>query len=249
VRSLVLLVFAACAVEPTGGTAPLFAPAKDRQSPQARVTYADSVNVGSESTEWVPAGYRGDGRLRDGSPGSVELSNEYQGSFCGVNANIGTGLNGQSTQFTFDPDQNWSAALPASCHPARSIAIYLNGPTQPPGYSRQHRYFPSLGSMAAGDTLIKGWNDGTGAELGVNLWFDDAYQPASSPRWIRLPNVLDEFGSSVRQWRIETRGSHRAMGFVKGPGKNAGLVPTGVTYYLPFALTITEVPPPFPTFP
>ena len=214
------------------------------------MTYADSVNVGTENTpEWVPAGYRGDGRLRDGSPGGVDLSSEYQGSFCGVNANIGTGLNGQTTQFTFDPDQNWSATLPASCHPARSIAIYLNGPTQPPGYSRQHRYFPSLGSMAAGDTLIKAWNDGTAAELGVNLWFDGAYPPASSPRWIRLPNVLDEFGRSVRQWRIETSGSHRAMGFVKGPGKKAGLVPTGITYYLPFALTITEVPPPFPTFP
>lgn len=232
-------------------TTPVFAAGgKADQTPRARLSYVDSVNVGTAlAPQWVPAGYRGDGRLRDGTPGGVSLSNEYQGNFCGVNANIGTGTSGQSTQFTFDPNQYWSTSLPASCQPARYVRVYLNGPTEPPGQTRQHQFFPELGSMAVGDTLIKVWNNGTGAELGINLWFDDAYPPASSVRWIRLPNVVDEFDRSVRQWRIETRGSHRAMGAVKGPGKNAGLVPTGTTYYLPFSMTVTEVPYPFPTYP
>jgi hypothetical protein len=222
------------------------------QNPRAQVSFADSVDVGAqEAPVWVPAGYQGDGRLRDGTPGGGSQSNEYQGSFCGVNAIIGTGTQGQSTTFAFDPDQDWSASLPASCQPSRSILIYVNGPGAAPGQSRQHRYFPGLGSMAPGDILITAWHDGTAAELGVNLWFDDAYPPASSLRWTRLPDVIDEFGRSVRQWRIETQGTHRAMGFVRSctSRNKCSQVPTGITYYLPFAMTVTEVPYPYPTYP
>lgn len=253
VAVLALLMTAGCAdsrdaAEPTG---PTFAAGNVDRTPRARLSYADSVNVGTALVPaWVPAGYRGDGRLRDGTPGNAALSNEYQGEWCGVNANIGTGTQGQSTQFTFDPDQWWSSSQPASCKPARAVLIYLNGPLAAPGITRQHQYFPNLGSMAVGDSLIIAWNNGTGAELGMNLWFDDAYPPANSPRWIRLPNVIEEFGRSVRTWRIETRGSHRAMGAAQiCSGKKCGLGPTGTTYYLPFVLTVTEVPYPFPTYP
>lgn len=232
-------------------TAPLFVAGGKLVTPRARLSYADEVNVGTTASPvWVPAGYRGDGRLRDGTPGTPALSNEYQGDWCGVNAGIGTGIQGQTTQFTFDADQWWSSSLPASCQPARAAHIYLDGPSAAPGITRQTQHFPNLGSMAVGDSLIIPWNNGTGAELGVNLWFDDAYPPASSPRWIRLPNIIDEFGRSVRTWRVETRGSHRAMGAVRiCIGKKCSLGPTGTTYYLPFVLNITEVPPPFPTYP
>ena len=65
-----------------------------------------------------------------------------------------------------------------------------------------------------------------------------------------MPNVIDEFGRSVRTWRIETRGSHRAMGAAQiCDGRKCSLGPTGTTYYLPFVLTITEVPSPFPMYP
>jgi hypothetical protein len=111
--ALVILWAAGCTGQPTdlqvpGG--PSFAAGgKVDQTPRARLSYADSANVGTElAPQWVPAGYRGDGRLRDGTPGTASLSNEYQGDWCGVNANIGTGTSGQSTQFTFDPDQWWS---------------------------------------------------------------------------------------------------------------------------------------------
>lgn len=252
--AVLALVAAGCADsrDATEPTAPLFAAGGGgATTPRARLSYADSVNVGSAlAPVWVPAGYRGDGRLRDGTPGTAGQSNEYQGDWCGVNANVGTGTQGQTTQFTFDPNQWWSSSLPATCQPARAVLIYLNGPAAPPGLTRQHQYFTDLGSMAVGDSLILPWNNGTGAELGVNLWFNDSYSPASSPRWIRLPNVTDEFGRSVRSWRIETRGSHRAMGASQiCAGRKCSLGPTGTTYYLPFVLTITEVPAPFPTYP
>jgi hypothetical protein len=67
---------------------------------------------------------------------------------------------------------------------------------------------------------------------------------------VRLPNVVDELGRSVRQWRIETRDTHRAMGAVKDTSrKNSGEIPTGTTYFMPWRMTVTEVPYPFPIYP
>jgi hypothetical protein len=159
---------------------------------------------------------------------------------------------GPGTNSNFDaiPDRQWSTSLPASCQPARNYRIYLNGPSSPPGTtSSDHTIFSAIATMALGETRIQPFHSGTLADLGVGLWFDDAYPPANSVLVTRLPQALDEFGRSVRQWRIETRGNHRAMGAVRGTGKNASLVPTGTTYYLPFVLTVTEVPYPYPTYP
>ena len=229
--SFALAGIAGCAGPQDGSepTAPVFAAARVDQTPRARLHYADAVNVGTVlEPVWVPAGYRGDGRLRDGTPGGQALSNEYQGDWCGVNATIGTGSQGQMSSSTFDPNQWWTSSLPPSCHPARAVQIYLDGPSAAPRVTQQHQYFPGLGSMAIGDSLVIPWNNGTAAEFGVNLWFNDAYPPASSPRWIRLPNIIDEFGRSVRTWRIESRGSHRAMGAAQVcSGKKCSLGPDG----------------------
>ena len=227
------------------------AAAKVDQLPRARLSFADSLNVGTASLpQWVPTAYRGDGRLRGGTAGGGAVSNEYQGNFCGVTANIGTGTGGQSTQFAFDPDGGWTSSLPAPCQPARFVVAYINGTAGAPGVTRQHLYFPNLGSIAVGDTMIQAWNNGTLAELGQGRWFDDAYPPAASLRLIRLTNVTDEFGRSVRQWRIESRGSHRAMGAINDPNsRKGGVIPSGITYYMPWSMTVTEVPYPYPTYP
>jgi hypothetical protein len=76
-------------------------------------------------------------------------------------------------------------------------------------------------------------------ELDLGLQFDDALAPASSVLITRLPDLV-ESGRLIRQWRIESRGSHRAA------WKGYSL---GTTSYLPFALTVTEVPSPFPNYP
>ena len=220
------------------------AAAKVDQTIRARFSWADLINVGTAATpEWVPAAIRGDDRLRDGTPSaSGGPSNEYQGNFCGVNAVIGE-------QLFVDPQRYWSASLPLSCQPARYYRYYLNGPSQAPSVVRPQSIVQDIGTMAVGETHIQPFQSGTMSELGFGLWFDDAYPPASSVRVTRLPNVIDEFERSVRQWRVETRASHQAVTVVPNSGKKPGSTVTNTFYYLPWAMTITEVPYPFPTYP
>jgi hypothetical protein len=256
-RTFALAIVAATATgctgsrEPTASTAPQFAASgKVDQTSRARYTWADSVNVGTVAVpQWVPAGWRGDGRRRDGTPSVSGVSNEYQGDFCGVWAVIYSGA-GTNNNFDAIPNRQWSTSLPASCQPARSYRVYLNGPTSAPGNTASdHTIFTAIATMAGGETRFQSFHSGTLADLGVGLWFDDAYPPASSVLVTRLQNVTDEFGRSVRQWRIETRGTHLAMGAVVGTDRKGTLVPTGTTYYLPFVVTVTEVPYPYEKYP
>ena len=150
---------------------------------------------------WVPADVRGDGRLRDGSPALPDgLSNEYQGNFCSVNAVIGSGLKGEGT-LSFALARLASTTLPASCLPTRYNRYYLNGPNQPPANASTQELVAGFSSLAVGQTLVQPFHSGTMAELGYALWWDDAYPPANSMLATRLPNVVDEYGRSVRQWR------------------------------------------------
>jgi hypothetical protein len=218
--------------------------AKVDQTIRARFSWADEINIGTVAApESVPAAIRGDDRLRDGSPSApVGPSNEYQGNFCGVNAVIGD-------QLFVDPQRYWSASLPASCQPTRYYRYYLNGPSQAPSVVHPQSIVEDIGTMAVGETHIQPFKSGTAHELGFGLWFDDAYPPASSVLITRLPNVIDELGRSVRQWRVETRGAHKAVKVVANTGNKPGQTATSTFYYLPWALTITEVPYPFPTYP
>ncbi len=232
-------------------TTPPLTPASARvdQVTRARYTYADSLDLGTVGAPlWVRAGIRGDGRLRDGAAALADVgpTNEYQGNFCGVSAVIGSGVGGQSSDLNFDPNMQWSSTLPASCQPARGVLVYMNGATMPPSLSRPHQIVANIATLAIGQSWIQPMDGGTFGDLGVGLRFNAAYPPASDIMVTRLPNIIDEFGRSVRQWTVGTQGSHRAMGFVSG---RKGLVSSGITYYLPFAMTVTEVPYPFPTYP
>ena len=222
------------------------------QTTRARFSFEDSVNVGTEAAPvYAPAGVRGDDRLRDGSPPTAGgPSNEYQGNFCGVSAVIGSGTNGEGYQFNYSLDRWWASTLPESCQPvARYLRVYLNGPTGTPGVTSPGQNFSGIGSMVVGESRIQPSQSGTMADLGVGLWFDDAYPPASSVLITRLPNVIDADGRSVRQWRIQTRGTHKAVGVVPNTGKKPGSTVTNTFYYLPWSMLVTEVPYPFPTFP
>ncbi len=210
---------------------------------RAHFTYADSMNVSTTAVaQWVPTGIRGDGRLRDGSPGSGIISNEYQGQFCGVAAVIGNGTGDESTDFNYTPDGNWSDTMPGSCKPARFYRYYLDGPDLPPAIASPHNIVVQVWELAVGETRLVSFMSGTQSELGFGLWFDDAYPPASSLQVTRVPDVVDVAGRTVRRWRVATRGTHRAM-------KTDRQIPTGVSYYLPFSLTLTAVPYPYPTYP
>jgi hypothetical protein len=123
----------------------------------------------------------------------------------------------------------------------------LNGPASAPSNApTAHEVVHSIYNLAVGESRIQPMPMGTLGDLGVGLQFDDAYPPSSSVLVTRLPNVIDEFGRSVRQWRMNTRGTHLAMGFASS---KQGPMPTGTTYYLPFSMVITEVPYPFPVYP
>ena len=246
VCSLVVGCDGTSVVQPGGRMRTPWFPAltKVDQTTRARFSWADSINVGTIAAPvYVPAAIRGDDRLRDGNPSvSGGPSNEYQGNFCGVNAVIGG-------QLFVDLKRYWSTALPASCQPARYYRYFLNGSSQAPSIVRPQSIVQDIGAMAVGDTRTQPFQSGTMSELGFGLWFDDAYPPASSVLVTRLPNVVDEFGRSVRQWRVETRGSHKAVMVLPNGGKKPGSTVTNVFYELPWAMTITEVPYPFPSYP
>jgi hypothetical protein len=216
---------------------------------RARFTMADSINVGTAlAPVWVPAAVRGDDRLRDGTaaaPGGP--SNEYQGSVCSVDAVIGSGLKGQGDQFYLDMDRYASSTLPASCLPTRYNRYYVPG--QEPANASTAASIPNISSMSVGQTMIQPFHSGTMGELGYALFWDDTYPPASSMLVTRLPNVIDEYGRSVRQWRIESRGSHKAVLVLPATSRNSGPTITSTFYYMPWAMTITEVPYPLPTAP
>jgi hypothetical protein len=218
---------------------------------RARFTMADSINVATDSgPARVPAAVRGDDRLRDGSPaGPSGPSNEYQGDFCSVNAVIGSGLKGEGYQFFLDMARFASSSLPPSCQPTRYNRYYLNGPTGAPVNASTAVSIPEISSMSVGQTMIKPFHSGTMAELGYALFWDDAYPPASGMLVTRLPNVIDEYGRSVRQWRVESRGSHKAVLVLPATSRKSGPTITTTFYYMPWAMTITEVPYPLPASP
>jgi hypothetical protein len=188
-------------------------------APRARFSWADQVNAGTVlEPDWVPAGFRGDGRLRDGTAGNASISNEYQGDFCGVSAVIGSGSRSQSADFNYDVDANWSAAMPASCHPARSYLVYYNGPSAPPATTRPRRSSPVF-TMVAGEP-DQTFKTGTLSDVGIG---------SSSMTRIRHPaassSPLARHRRPIRprsaQWRVESRGSHR-HGLRQGTERNRG---------------------------
>lgn len=74
------------------------------------------------------------------------------------------------------------------------------------------------------------------------LLFDDAYTPATNVLVTRLPDVIDELGRSVAQWRVESRGFHRAVGVVPSTGNRKGSTVTNTFYHMPWSMTVRAVP-------
>lgn len=213
-------------------------------SMQARFYFADSVNVGtSAAPQWVAAGIRGDGRSRDGQAAtSSRPGGEYQGRFCGVNAVLGRGAEyGENDGLNFHVSRFWADTLPSSCQPARAYRFFLDGPGAPPLLLHPLSIVEGLGSMAVGETRIQThlvFQTGA-AEVGGIRFTDDAPYGTSAAQITRLPDTRDELDRPVRQWRVESRNTHKAY----------NLADFRVTYYLPFSLTVIEAPYPFATYP
>src|SRR4029077_157588 len=63
------------------GAGPAFAQTQVDSTSRANSVWADTVLVNGI---WLPAGIRGDGRLKNGSPATGTPSNEFQGAACGA---------------------------------------------------------------------------------------------------------------------------------------------------------------------
>jgi hypothetical protein len=246
---LALLTISACTEAPTEAPftrapTPLFAGGAKAQFSRAHLVWADQVDVATAGSpaDWQPAGIQGDDRNRFGVAGGLP-SDEYQGAFCGVAAFIFNSRPTESGTLKVDPDSEYLTSMASSCGPARSFHFYLDGPGQPPTPIGALTNVDAIWSLAPGAVVLQSLSFANqGATTSCKLWFDDAYPPASHARITRLADV-----GAARQWRIESQGSHRAS--CTTPDKRGRPVPTGVSHYLPFAVTVTEVPPPHPTFP
>ena len=254
---VLLLPFAACSVD--DAAAPVIAPddariarsggGKPDTASRANLVWADQVNVAGpgQPEDWRPAGIQGDGRLKDGTAAAGSPSNEYQGAYCGVAARINNARN-ENNALSYDPDARYDAAtMQAACGSARAYRFFLGGPVAAPTLSSPQSFVDNIWTLSLGESRQQAQGFGVQLSGCDRLMFSAKYPPASDMRVTRLPDVTTASGKAARQWRVESQGSHVAMCVVAD--KRGVLQPTGVSYYLPFALTVTEVPYPYQTYP
>jgi hypothetical protein len=199
----------------------------------SRVNYvlADQVDIGGVLQ---PAGIRGDGRLRDGSSSAGNPS-EYQGEFCGVTGVIANDVR-ESGMLSMDPGDGTSTA----CGGPRYYVFNLNGTLR--NFAPLHRIF-DFWSIAVGET--RNVSQGFGIDItdcGI-LMFSSQYG-GDNMKVTRLDN-----GVGPRKWRIESQGGHIAACVIIPKQGPVTYKATGIRYYLPFSILVTEVPYPFPVYP
>lgn len=250
VAGIVFAIMVSGCSEPQNSTAPSAADLTLRfgkpvklLSSQANMVWEDSVNVAAPGApaSWAAAGIRGDGRNKTGQPSTFS---EYQGDYCGVSAYLGT--DGTSSM-NVDTDFGYTSSMTAACgSPARLYRFYYDGAATPTYSFGPHHTVMDLALIAVGQTVSKEVWYGVQQTNCGRLWYGDQYSPSNNVLVTRLPNITGANGT-VRQWRVQTQGSHRAMCVL--PSNGGRFVSTGVSHFLPFSYTITEVLAPSPVFP
>ena len=213
---------------------------------RAKWVWADALDLDGVSGAETPAGIRGDGRLADGTA-ALGAPSEYQDGMCGVQAKIfwyDTRLS-QSGDAVFDPDKSGGA-----CGARRTMQYYLagaDGPVSlfPTGTNAQRVMLVQIGAPELRRMNFRIDQSGCAA-----LRFHDVYdyggtatyeplgeQIASEVRITRLDANTD--ARAPRRWRVESQGTHRAVCAVSD--RRGVLTNTTTTYYLPFAVEITEI--------
>jgi hypothetical protein len=247
-----LLVWS-CAEQPSTGVSAAdsqvaFAISRVDTHSRARLLWKDSVLVNGLT---IGAGVTGDGRNRAGQ--TSETLNEYQGNYCGVDATIWD-QKGESGTLDPDTDLRYDAATMATaCGAARQMALYLGTATST-GTSATwvgpHFFFDAIWNLAPGESRVQPMTFGT-QQVVCQLKFDSNYAGASPIRLTRLPDVQATNGSgqivTAREWRAESQGSHAAACLRLQP--NGKYVDTGIRYFLPFSVTVTQVPYPYAVYP
>ena len=217
-----------------------------KADPNVNYVFADSVNVASPGSValWSATGIKGDGRLKNGGAAGATPSNEYQGDFCGVGGSLQVSSVGGV--FNTDPDINWTSTMQTACGSARLFAFYLGGLAAAPTMNGPHTLIDSLAVMSVGQVSSRLVRFGVHLPNCDGIRFGD-YPPANAASITRLADTSTSAGSA-RRWVVASQGSHRGMCMIAG-SKPGSLVPSGVSYYLPFAIAVTEIPQPAPKYP
>ena len=229
--------------------APAFARTQVDSNSRANLVWADAVLINGV---WVPAGIRGDGRLKDGSSATGPLSNEYQGGWCGVAATLATTGTSPGGDMNYTPGISYTSSMQTACSGgARVYEFYLSADSAHLNPTAlvfgPHSIARGLANLAPGAAITQWEGFGIQQATCSILMFNDLFPPSQSLRYTRLPDVVVN-GRTVRQWRIESQGSHIAA-CVKNGSKPGTYVLQGPYYYVPFALTVTEVPYPYSSYP
>jgi len=227
----------------TAGANPVVGAGRPIDQSRVNLVVEDMVNVAPPGApaNLQPAGVRGDGRNRFGA--TAPVANEYQGAFCGVVAFLFNGSASEDGALKIDTDDGYTSGMATSCGPARVFVFFLDGPGGAGTPIGALTYIPGVWTLSPGASVLRRMSFANqGVLSSCKLWFDSSLQNGSDVRITRLPDV-----NGARQWRLESQGSHTAV--CTTTDKKGRVVPTGVSHYLPFGITITEVPPPIPTFP
>lgn len=195
--------------------------------------------VWSDAPHGFAPGIEGDGRARDGSTSGIR--NEYQAYHCGVWGELRTDPGG-SGEMAVDFDVQYTSAMAASCGARRSLTFHLGdlGDISP-----SHVFnLVGLTNLDVGESRSQ--------ILQFNLYqalpdchmvhFNGQWPPVEDARMTRL----DDGSGPVRQWRVESQGSHLAQCLRASGGSR---VPVGEPIFLPFSFVVTELLYPFETYP
>ena len=242
------VIFAACdserAAAPPVITTPSFAKSGNIDTDsRAILVWADQVTL-SDGITTVSAGIKGDGYDRYST--TAGTANEYQGQVCGVHGKIfNTSSLSGSGDLVFDPDFD---APGKSCNGvSRKLRFYLGddstagAPTAIGTFTNVRRIWSLAPGASSTQPMRFNFVNQNGCETLDFNRFEIGGQ-GDSVSVTRLPDSYDLDENVIRNWRVQSTGDHRAMCMVSSKGKT---VPSGVTKYLPFAFTVTEVKYPY----
>jgi hypothetical protein len=213
---------------------------------RANYVVEDFTNVSAPGSTpiLVPSGLRGDGRLRDGTASTS--NSEYQGGYCGSNGVIYNGLlTNTGTDDSGDLNIAPDGLHGGYCGEPRYYDFYFGGAGAAPTRAAAATRLFAIWALAVGSPQSRAAAFHVHLPECTQLVYDDAVTPSQSLRVTRLPDVESGSGT-VRQWRIESQGTHMATCRIQ---KSLKRYVVGQSYYMPLSMVVTEVPWPFPTYP
>jgi hypothetical protein len=209
---------------------------------RANVVVADAMAINGAL---APTGIRGDARNRLGQ--TSPSASEYQGDFCGVRGFI-YDQNGESGTLDFDADTYYTSTMSPACGAARTVSFFLSGQGSAPTVASPHVLGTAIWPLVVSETRLVSQRFGMQGIIGCGeLDFDSRYAGSSNARLTRLPDGVDANGLVIRHWQLESQGNHTAA-CVKMQN-NGKFTDSGLRYYLPFSMSITQVRFPAPSFP